>query len=56
MRFGHTEQSLDKGTPVARRIRKATGLHRSSPGYRLSVTPPLHPTVMARNVAAAAHL
>ena len=32
---------LYSGTPVARRVRKATGLHRSSPGRRRTVTTPV---------------
>ena len=34
MRLTNQSSSLDTGTLVARRARKATGLHRSSPGYR----------------------
>jgi hypothetical protein len=34
MQIGHQSSLLDKGTPVARRVRKATGLLRSQPGSR----------------------
>jgi hypothetical protein len=37
---GHQSRLLDSGTLVARRVRKATELRRSSPGYRRSVTSP----------------
>ena len=46
MQIGHQSRSIStSGTPVARRVRKATGLHRSPPGYEMSATTLIVPHV-----------